>query len=240
MKYLNTNVLEGVSGDVFLNTTPYPWLNLHEFITTEGFNELIKTLPDVSIFEKSFNLERSYGQKPHDRYELRYSDSLALSPAWKVFIEELSGPFYRKEIERLFGVKTFNLRFQWQYSFTGCSVSPHCDSRSKIGSHIFYFNTPDNWKEEWGGQTLVLDDGGKLSCDSAPDLSMFVNKRAVKSIGNYSLLFARTDHSWHSVDVLKSPEGALRKIFTVIIEKKPTFREKIALKLKTMASSVGR
>lgn len=240
MKYLNIKALENVSEKEFVNASPYPWVNLDKSLIAKGFDDLLSSLPDVSMFEKSFNVERAYGQKSHDRYELMYADSLALSPSWKQFIEELSGASYRKGIGRLFNVKDFSLRFQWQYSFSGCSVSPHCDSRTKIGSHIFYFNTPDNWKEEWGGQTLVLDDEGKLDCDSAPELTAFKNKTAVKSIGNYSLLFARTDHSWHSVDVLNSPPGALRKIFTVVIEKKTTIGERIALRLKKLLSSAAR
>lgn len=240
MKYLNFSVFKNVPEKKFSGTTPYPWVNFSESLTPEGFQELLSTLPDVSLFEKSFNLERSYGQKPHDRFELRYSPGLNLSPAWSTFIEELSSSSYRQELERLFGVKNMNLRFQWQYSFTGCSVSPHCDSGSKVGSHIFYFNTPVDWKEEWGGQTLVLDDLGKLSCDSAPDIAAFTKKEAVRSVGNYSLLFARTEHSWHCVETLKSPPGALRKIFTVIIEKKPTLGSKIALKLKGFISSAVR
>ena|SRR3990167_4011489 len=236
MKYININKLAGASEKSFLKISPYPWLNLHELVTPEGFDELLGSLPDVSMFEKSFNLERSHGQKPHDRYELRYSDSLILSPAWKSFIEELSSAEYGAELKRLFGVKNFNIRFQWQYSFNGCSVSPHCDSRNKIGSQIFYLNTSDNWKEEWGGQTLVLDDGGKLNCDSAPDITQFHNKIAVRTLGNYSLLFARTDHSWHSVGALQSPPDVLRKIFTVIIERKPTLLNKIVVKIKSLFS----
>jgi hypothetical protein len=74
MKYLNIEALRNISREAFGKMSPYPWLNLHEFITPERFDELLATLPDVSIFEKSFNVERTYGQKPHDRYELRYSD----------------------------------------------------------------------------------------------------------------------------------------------------------------------
>jgi hypothetical protein len=41
-------------------------------------------------------------------------------------------------------------------------VSPHCDSPKKLGSHIFYLNTKEDWDPSWGGETLILDDGGRL------------------------------------------------------------------------------
>jgi len=234
MKYLDLSGLKKLSRDTFKNTGPFPWVNPHGCISRSGFKELLETMPDVSIFEKSFNVDRSYGQKPHDRFELKYIPELKLSTAWQEFIDELYGTEYRNEIRRLFGTRNFSIRFQWQYSLVGCSVSPHCDSGSKAGSHIFYFNTPSDWKEEWGGQTLVLDDEGKLDCNSAPDLSMFGRKISTQTLGNYSLLFARTDHSWHMVGELRSPPNVLRKIFTVVIERKPSFSERLTRKLSTL------
>ncbi len=238
MNYLNIDTLKQIPAKEFLNTQPYPWRNLNGCLTGEGLKELLATLPDVSMFEKSFSMEREHGQKPHDRFELRYSDQLVLAPPWQAFIKELSGSLYSQEVKRLFSVKDFNIRFQWHYSYAGCSVSPHCDSKSKIGSHIFYLNTPDNWREEWGGQTLILDDEGRMDCDSAPDIETFPKKISVKTLGNYSLLFARTDHSWHCVQALNSPPDVLRKIFTVVLEKKVSFKERLAYKLKSFFINV--
>lgn len=42
---------------------------------------------------------------------------------------------------------------------------PRTDARRKIGSPIFYFNTP----EAWGGQALMLDAESKWPRQSAPD-----------------------------------------------------------------------
>ena len=236
MKYLNLQPLNALSAQSFTATKPFPWTNPRGMLTEEGFKALMETLPDVSLFEKSFGMERAYGQKPHDRYELKYTENVPLSPAWSAFLSDLESPEYHAEIARLFGTDRFSLRFQWQYSFNGCSVSPHCDSPNKLGTHIFYMNTPENWKEEWGGQTLILDDGGKFDPASAPLLSEFRAQTAAEVFGNRSLLFLRTDRSWHAVSELVSPPEAMRKIFTVIMERTPTVLEKAARKLKSVFS----
>ena len=58
---------------------------------------------------------------------------------------------------------------------TTATCSPHCDAVWKLGSHIFYFN--EDWNPGWGGETLVLDDGGRFSRRSAPDFDDFVQQR---------------------------------------------------------------
>jgi len=237
MTYLNQQALDSITTEAFNNARLFPWTNPKGLIDDTGFNDLLRTMPDVSLFEKSIGMSRAYGQKPHDRYELKYKEDAPVSKEWQMFIEELSGPRYRAWLARLLGTNDFNLRYQWQYSFNGCSVSPHCDSPNKLGSHIFYFNTPEDWKLEWGGQTLLLDDGGKFPPQSAPDLSEFKGKLAADVFDNRSLFFKRTDRSWHAVSELTSPKDAMRKIFTVIIERKPTLWQKIQAKLKSFFSA---
>ena len=80
---------------------------------------------------------------------------------------------YRAFLRRLLGIERFALRLHWHYTPSGCSVSPHCDARRKLGSHIFYFNTEADWDPRWGGETLLLDDGGRLHRDSSPRFEDF-------------------------------------------------------------------
>ena len=103
----------------------------------------------------------------------------------------------------------------WHYTPRGCSVSPHCDAYWKLGSHIFYFNQESDWQPAWGGATLVLDDGGALPYSSAPAFDDFAASQSVTPVGNRSMLFLRTDHSWHGVRSLACPEGAMRKVFII-------------------------
>lgn len=231
MKYLDAAVYSAIQEREFLNTKPFPFLNPQGAIKPEMFLKLHASMPDIGLFTKTVGMERKYGQKPHDRYELKYSYDLTLSPAWKEFISELYSAEYQNHIARIFGIKHFVTRVQWQYAYSGCSVSPHCDSRNKIGSQIFYFNTPDDWKDEWGGKTLVLDDHGTKDWRSAPELSEFDIVYASEIVPNRSLLFKRSDHSWHAVEELRCPPGALRKLFTVIFDKHPSLYQKIGSRI---------
>lgn len=236
MKYIDYSVLKSIDGKEFRNTQPFPWINPQGALTEEGFSLLQKSYPDLALFTKTEGLERGYGQKPHDRYELKYKPGLPISKEWQEFLEEIYGDTYQAEVARIFGTKNFTTRCQWQCAYTGCSVSPHCDSPKKLGSQIFYMNTPSNWKDEWGGRTLVLDDDRKLDCNSAPDLSEFKVTAASTIIPNMSFIFAKTKHSWHAVEALQCPEGKYRKLFTVVFDKKPTLLEKIKNKAKLLFS----
>ena len=91
----------------------------------------------------------------------------------------------------MLGRRFFSLRFHWHYTPNGCSISPHCDSKTKFGSHIFYFNTAADWDPAWGGQTVLLDDGGRLTPKSAPRFEDFDRVITAETLGNRSLLFAR-------------------------------------------------
>jgi hypothetical protein len=146
---------------------------------------------------------------------------LVLSPAWRDFIDDVKSSEYQEEIMRIFNTRNTSFFYWWQIARTGCAVSPHCDSANKIGSHLFYFNTESDWKDEWGGRTLILDDEKKMNEASAPEIENFKKVQAPEILGNKNLLFGRTPHSWHAVAPLTSPPEAARKIFTVIINRRP-------------------
>ena len=95
-------------------------------------------------------------------------------------------------------------------------MSPHVDSAKKIGTHIFYFNTSEDWRPEWGGATLVL--GGKRTPAMNPDFDDFTDVEAAQIIDNRSFLFRNSAQSWHGVRALTSPAGSYRQLFNVIFE----------------------
>ena len=217
MNYIDFEFLERFDPKVFQNQEPYPWWNPQGVLTAEGFQRLLDTLPEVSMFEKKFGVERSHGQYSHDRYALEYHENLQLPDPWKDFIAELQGDRYRKFLCRLFGVRSVFLNFHWHYTPNGCSVSPHCDARRKLGSHIFYFNTEQDWDPSWGGETLILDDRGRFHRKSSPAFEDFDHATPSVSLGNRSLLFGRSGNSWHGVREIHCPEGRLRKVFIVVV-----------------------
>lgn len=225
MRYLDFEALERMDARAFQEQHPYPWANPAGLLTPEGHAALRASLPAMEQFSEVFGKVRRYGQQSHDRLALEYSPDLALSPHWQAFMNELTGPHYRRFMARMLGTRAFTLRFHWHYTPAGCSVSPHCDARDKLGSHIFYFNTEDDWQAEWGGQTLVLDDNGRFDSKSAPAFEDFDRTIESQALGNYSFLFCRRGNSWHGVRELGCPPGHYRKVFIVVIDERRPFRQ---------------
>jgi hypothetical protein len=217
MQYLDFQRLEAIDPAAYQAREPYPWANPEGALTEAGFEKLRETLPDLALFERRFGVPRTAGQQPHDRFTLEYTDATPVAGPWREFVEELKGERYRRILCRLFGRRQLALNFHWHYTPNGCSVSPHCDSTRKLGSHIFYFNTADDWDPAWGGETVVLDDGGRLAARSAPRFEDFDRALPSETLGNRSLLFTRRGNSWHGVREIRCPEGALRKVFIVVV-----------------------
>lgn len=217
--YLDIGRLQSIPTDSFQKADPFPWINPEGLIADEGYLELIANLPDPERFRSSFGKRRRHGQASHDRFSLNYDRKLDLPACWHQFVAELDGPGYRRFLQRMLDIEKFDLTFHWHYTPTGCSLSAHCDAEWKLGSHIFYLNTADDWDDRWGGQTLILDDGGAFSHRSAPAIDDFSRVIPSKAIGNSSLLFQRTDHSWHGMYALQQPTGVLRKVFIVEVRK---------------------
>ena len=226
MTYLNFTRLSAIDPLQFQSERPYPWINPEGLLTTEGHEELLATLPDVLLFQQRFGITRAHGQHSHDRFTLEYKDDLPLAPAWKCFIAELQGTEYQSWLRRLFKVNALELSLHWHYTPNGCSVSPHCDAKHKLGSHIFYLNTQQDWKDDWGGETVILDDEGQFDRKSAPAFEDFKGTAASKALGNYSLLFARKGNSWHGVREIQCPPDHLRKVFIVVVNRF-TLRDRI-------------
>ena len=62
MQYLDFERIEQIDAEAFRAQQPYPWLNPEGLLTGEGFQRLWETLPDVSLFEKVFDVARKHGQ----------------------------------------------------------------------------------------------------------------------------------------------------------------------------------
>jgi len=223
MSFLDKNNLQALTPADFNAARPFPWANPHAVIGDAAFHRLRNHLPGVEQFARRYNIRRRYGQMPHDRYTLEYHAKCKVHPCWHEFIAELRSSVYSEWIAALFNTRRFFLTFHWHYATRGCQVSPHCDNPRKLGSHIFYFNSAEDWREDWGGQTLILDDAGRFPRESAPDFEDFAGESSSRTLGNYSLLFGRRGNSWHGVRPLKCPEGEMRKVFIVVINR-PTLK----------------
>lgn len=217
MEYLNRKCLESITPESFQTRRPYPWMNIEDSLTPEGYEALRQSLPDVAGFNKMVGVKRGYGQAPHDRYLLHYQPALDLAQPWKEFIAELHGEHYQSFLRRMLGQQTFIPTFEWYYAWQGCAVSPHCDAARKLATHIFYFNTDKDWDAKWGGQILILDSERRFKAHSAPSFDELKVAASLEPRGNGSLFFERTPHSWHGVRPLQCPEGNLRKLFLITV-----------------------
>ena len=216
MKYFDIEKLRALGTDEFMGVKPYPFYN-KPLLTQSGFADLLYNMPSLDMFDAIMQKERRAGQAPHDRYSLEYTPNMPVPKPWQEFISELCSDAYRSEVERLLGARKVEFRFHWHYTPSGADVSPHCDARREHGSHLFYFNSRDDWDPAWGGSTLALDDGGRLDYNSAPAYEDFDDIIEFDSIDNSSALMLRTDHSWHAVRPIECPEGKLRRVFIVVI-----------------------
>ena len=221
MAYINYGNLEAVSPAAFQAQRPYPWAEMRDTLTPEGWNTLRETLPDIEQFKMMVGVKRSYGQAPHNRGILHYREGMACAQPWKEFIAELHGPAYESFLRRTLGLKPSQkiiLTMEWYYAWQGCSVSPHCDAHRKIATHIFFFATDEDWPREWGGDILILDDEGRFKAHSGPKFDELKVAASLDLRKNGSLLFQRTEHSWHGVLPLQSPRpDVYRKLFIVTV-----------------------
>ncbi len=220
LRYLDPVKLETFDERAFRATRPYAWINPEGFIHDEAFALLREKLPDPSMFDAEFTEDRPNERTPHNRLALKYSDELDIAPEWHEFVKELRGMEYRRFLHRAYGRSMLALTFHWHYTPKSCSVSPHCDALRKLGSHIFYFNTEEDWQDSWGGHTVVLDDGGRFDRKAAHEFEEFEEIGRSRILGNRSFLFARNESSWHGVHEIDCPEGAYRKVFIVVVEDK--------------------
>ena len=231
MSYLNADVLDAIDTAQFRAQEPYPWINPQAFIRPERLDDLLHNMPNMDQFHGFFGKQRKHGQGSHDRYVLDYERGMEIAPQWRDFIEELCDDTYRSLVCRLLQVKEVRFRFHWHFTPDGGEVTPHCDSKGKIGSQIFYLNTERDWHWDWGGETVILDDGGRISPDNAPGFEDFDAAYPAQTRENRSLIFGRRGNSWHGVRRINCPENYFRKVFIVVFEEhRPVHRAKKRIK----------
>jgi hypothetical protein len=217
VEYLNLKRLNKIPAESFQSRDPYPWANIEQSLTREGYERLRACMPTVERFNKHEGVKRAYGQAPHDRFLLHYRPGMEIAGPWQEFLAELQGPVYQDFLRRMLGNHTFIPTFEWYYAWQGCAVSPHCDAARKLATHIFYFNTEADWDSSWGGEILILDSERRFPVHSGPGFDDLKVAASIEPRGNVSLLFQRTHHSWHGVRPLRCPQGRLRRLFLVTV-----------------------
>ena len=240
--FIDITQLESFDKSLFLNNKHFPWYNFNKLLHPQAFDALLADFPSLNMFEKHEGIMRKTGQRPHNRYYLAYESSIyhkdskegtikheELPLVWQQFIEELANnQTYLSFMKDVLGIDEFDIRYAWHMGVTHSEVSPHNESREKAGTHIFYFNTSEDWNKDWGGEILVLGDK-KIRADN-PDFSNFGEIIHSEILDNHSFLFKNQPSAWHGVKTLTSPEGHYRRLFNVIFEIPEHRRKKSLLK----------
>lgn len=259
-QFLDDNVLRAFDAREFTDRAPFPFFNFRHVLTPDGFDALYNGFPPLSLFDKHVGMERVGGQRPHNRYYLAYEHSIygkkaddAAAPGevkhgdlpapWQAFMTELqTSDEYKKFIARLLGHDNLTARYAWHVGVNHSEVSPHRDADNKIGTHIFYFNTSDDWNMDWGGATLALS--GKKIAALNPDFSDFDGEVGGEIRDNHSFLFKNTENAWHGVKTLACPDDKYRRLFNVIFHDAAEFEPKksggLMGKLRGVLSGGGR
>ncbi len=221
VEFLDRQRLLAITPAEFEGQKPFPWWNPRGLLHDEAYALLCRHAPPAELFEADFGRPRKFGQRSHDRLTLRYDTELPIHEVWHAFVRELQSEVYTTFLSSLFHTTRFRLRTHWHYTPVGCSVSPHCDSQTKLGSHLFYLNPEAEWKPEWGGSTRLLAVSPPRSAPSRrshPDFDDFDAQIETNAVGNVSLLFRRREDSWHGMAPLHCPKERVRRVFTVVLE----------------------
>lgn len=230
--FLDHERLARFSPEEFLATRPFPFVGFDRLLLPDAFAALLAEFPDRALFTWHGAIDRVHGQRPHNRWYLAYESAryeeyserpggvarrADLPSVWAEFIDELtSDPDYLAMISACLGRPDFETRFAWHLGVDGSEVSPHVDDHNKAGTHIFYFNTDEDWRPEWGGRTEVLS--GRTTASNAPDFDDFADVVTVPLTANASFLFKNQAEAWHGVRPLHCPESRFRRLFNVIYE----------------------
>lgn len=209
----------------FWRKQPCPWVTYEDLLPSDVYRRLAADFPPLSVFRKDEGLLR-YGQRPHDRYYLALKDNpknlgeisaRQLPIIWQSLVDTIHGENYLQFASEMLGQRPHKIRLAWHMSHRGSEVSPHKDSKKKLGTQIFYFSDEESWDPKWGGDTLLLSK--PTIAAEGPDFHEFESQLQIDQFTNQSLFFMRTESSWHGVQRLDCPIGRFRKTFHVIFER---------------------
>lgn len=226
--FFEPTALESLTRDEFEAQRPFPWHSFDRVLKPEAFARLIDDFPPIELFEWREGLRGQHYSRPHDRWFLEYRPGEPSAPGsarwddlpevWRQLIDEIEGNSrYRQLVNEWLGLDVFELRLTWHLGVTGSEVSPHIDTDKKLGTHIFYFNTPGDWEPAWGGNLLVLKREAHAGED--PDFSELTQEAEIDTLGNRSVLFKNSPQSLHGVRRLACPPGRYRRLFNVCYER---------------------
>jgi Rps23 Pro-64 3,4-dihydroxylase Tpa1-like proline 4-hydroxylase len=175
-----------------LQENPFAWGMLNDLYTPENANALASSYPhDHYKVVTGSDGEKEYFYEaraliPMGAHEI--SDRAELSDAWRALAEDFLSIEYRQAMSQLVGfdLSAAPLEVNVFHYGPGASLGPHLDLKTKIVTHVLYFNK--SWDINDGGCLTILNSG------NPKDVA-----KIVPPIVGYSAVIVRSDRSWHAV-----------------------------------------
>jgi hypothetical protein len=182
---------------------PYRWARVWGLLE-EGFaGRLAETFP-VEVLRDSHSPQGHYRLRDCTLVdEGRPADVVAgLAEPWRELVAGMVSAEYRTFVEQLTGTDLGRCRLKLRPCEYGPDtwMTAHTDRPDRVATHIIYLSP--EWDESWGGGLDVLT--------SADDDDPAAVVASVWPRFNTSVLFARSDNSFHAVRRV-SPHARLRR-----------------------------
>lgn len=213
MKILNKDFLDKLVKEKqdFHNTKPFPFINANGFL--KGFRTKL-----IDEYPKLGDMYRGEGNGVVKVYSTdidRLLNEINFSQTWIDFMEDLLSREYKQFMADLADVNDFKILFEFAVGQDGYWLGAHPDTPRKKCVNLFYMNDSRDWKPEWGGRTIIMEDySGKKIEKQIPPEQTIAPKIFAENIESDGLIFKRSDYSWHGVETVTCPNpGFNRKVF---------------------------
>ena len=198
-------------GQKFRAAKPFPNICIDNFLDTNFALEIARSFP-------SYSEAKSQGRafdKVNEREKVQITNSELFPSAISRLHKLLASNEFISAMEEISGIK--NLKFDDKFAGGGMHMTNrsgildvHVDFNrlDALGLYrrlniLIYFN--EEWQESWGGN-IELWDKNVSKCE-----------KSISPKLNRCLIFETSEHSFHGVTAVRSPEGIPRKSFAIYL-----------------------
>jgi SM-20-related protein len=167
---------------------PFRWMRAAALLDPQLADELAAQDPAVKFKLATYRHGGRFWQLSLDS-----AGATALSAPWNRVTSLLTAPAYTELISELTETDLRACRLQvsaCRYE-ADCWLGPHTDRSHRVVTQLIYLSP--EWRPEWGGCLRILNS------DNADDVAYRVLPRF-----NSSVVFLRSDRSWHAVEEVRS------------------------------------
>lgn len=176
---------------------PYPYSLIENFIEPTDFQLLLENFPQEGFLltTRIEGSDKTYAVDNNVIFQLetQQKNPLILEYLyWSKLIDELTSNAYKQAVSELFGIDLEGAPMELTLKRYKKShyISPHTDRDFVKATHLIFFNKI--WEKGWGGELCIMSSSEKVEKEILP-------------LQDQSLIFLRTDDSWHSVKECHAP-----------------------------------